>query len=257
MPRLVWTLPDGESTARWATDEGGGSQPTDEVIQFSEVATAGPAVAVVAVDLGENTVTVEGDLTGYAITDGNINIVGSTGNDGSYGLLDVSYDSGSDRTILTVDDPLSDGTVDGDVQFPARLEFSYELPADGAIEWVAVLFETQWEADSAYLWVGPDDEISGYVDLLNLSGADPSAAAGVQWPTVTLSDLTGDTTPTFIPTSALASPPSRHTYDFFPTGATINAFVLIQNGGTAGRTKVIIHHHFDEQKTPSIIPYTP
>ena len=27
MARLVWTLPDGESTARWATDEGGGSQP--------------------------------------------------------------------------------------------------------------------------------------------------------------------------------------------------------------------------------------
>jgi hypothetical protein len=26
MARLVWTLPDGESTARWAVDDGGGSQ---------------------------------------------------------------------------------------------------------------------------------------------------------------------------------------------------------------------------------------
>lgn len=46
MARLVWTLPDGESTARWATDEGGGSIPEDSL----PTATLDPTGAGVVVD---------------------------------------------------------------------------------------------------------------------------------------------------------------------------------------------------------------
>lgn len=33
MTRLVWTLPDGQQTARWVEDEGGGSQPERNIGQ--------------------------------------------------------------------------------------------------------------------------------------------------------------------------------------------------------------------------------
>lgn len=66
-----------------------------------------------SVDTTNETVTVNGDITNYLGTGEGFEIVGSTGNDGSFTVSSISYDSNNDETTITVNEDITDSTADG------------------------------------------------------------------------------------------------------------------------------------------------
>lgn len=66
MPRLVWTLPDGQQTARWAEDEGGGSQNLAEVLAVGGDPDGNPVTGDLAIT-GDVTITASADRTEAAL----------------------------------------------------------------------------------------------------------------------------------------------------------------------------------------------
>lgn len=91
--------------------------------------------SIVAVSESENWVAVTGDKTG-TITDGDdIEITGSTGNDGVYTVGSTVYDAGNGHTEIHVDSTgdITDATVDGSVK--------YGQPNDGSTITAGFLFD--------------------------------------------------------------------------------------------------------------------
>ncbi len=83
--------------------------------------------SVSAVSTANETFTVSGDVTTYMYVNQEFSVDGSTGNDGDYTVKSISYDSGADTTTITVDQDITDGTADGDIEYtPDR----YPLPSD-------------------------------------------------------------------------------------------------------------------------------
>jgi hypothetical protein len=70
---------------------------------------------VVSVDTGNNTVSVSGDERGTVSSGDQIEIKGSTNNDDTYSVSDVSFDTTSVETIITVSGGITDSTADGTV----------------------------------------------------------------------------------------------------------------------------------------------
>jgi hypothetical protein len=66
---------------------------------------------IIEVDLGTNMIAVSG-YVGASIPDA-VKIVNSTGNDGTYTVVTVSYNSEDDQTEIILDEALSDATADG------------------------------------------------------------------------------------------------------------------------------------------------
>ncbi len=73
------------------------------------------AFAIVAVDTTNDIVEVAGDQTGRIGTNDTIHIEGSTGNDGSYTVSAITYNSTSGNTEITLGTSIGDATADGDV----------------------------------------------------------------------------------------------------------------------------------------------
>jgi len=69
--------------------------------------------AIQSVDTGSNIFTVVGDRTNELAVNQAIEVVKSTGNDGTYTINSLSYDSGNNETDITVDENVSDSTSDG------------------------------------------------------------------------------------------------------------------------------------------------
>lgn len=70
---------------------------------------------IVGVDTGTDTVSVNGDQTERLVVGNDINIEGSTGNDGIFTIDSTSYDSGNDETDITITGDITDATADGRV----------------------------------------------------------------------------------------------------------------------------------------------
>jgi len=71
--------------------------------------------AIVAVDTGGEIVSVGGDQTGRIGANDAIEIDGSTGNDGTYTVASVLFDSGANETDITVNENITDATADGNL----------------------------------------------------------------------------------------------------------------------------------------------
>jgi len=71
---------------------------------------------IVAVDTTGDTVTVDGDVTSEVSAPDQIQITGSTGNDGIYTVTNVAYDvNANGNTTITVSGNIGDSTADGTV----------------------------------------------------------------------------------------------------------------------------------------------
>lgn len=69
--------------------------------------------SIVGVDTGSDTFTVNKDLTGVLSSGDSILVTDSTGNDGTYSVSSVSYDSNNDETDIDVNQNVSNSTADG------------------------------------------------------------------------------------------------------------------------------------------------
>ncbi len=68
---------------------------------------------ITGVSTGNNQVVVNGDISGEVGVDDYVTIRESTGNDGLYTVSAVSYDSGEDKTTVTMNENIEDANVDG------------------------------------------------------------------------------------------------------------------------------------------------
>ncbi len=68
---------------------------------------------ITSVDTGNNIFTVPGDRTDELVVDQAILVTKSTGNDGTYTISNLSYDSNNNETDITVSENVSDSTADG------------------------------------------------------------------------------------------------------------------------------------------------
>lgn len=99
--------------------------------------------AITAADTANDWVAVSGDKTSD-ITDGdNIEITGSTGNDGVYTVSLTVYDTGNDQTEIHTTENISDATADGSVK--------YGQPNDGATVTAGYEFDVHARMDADQL----------------------------------------------------------------------------------------------------------
>jgi len=73
------------------------------------------AYRIIAVDTTNEIFTVPGDVTDLFAVDQAILVNGSTGNDGTYTITNLSYDSGNNETDITVSEDVTDSTADGQI----------------------------------------------------------------------------------------------------------------------------------------------
>lgn len=71
------------------------------------------STAIVAVDTTNNVVSVSGDHTSVLSSEDSFDIIGSTGNDGTYTVSSISYDG--TNTNITTNESISDSTADGSI----------------------------------------------------------------------------------------------------------------------------------------------
>jgi len=71
--------------------------------------------AITGVDTGTEDFVIDGDQTARILVDDVISVVNSTGNDAVYTVASTSYASGPDETTITVNEDITDATVDGEI----------------------------------------------------------------------------------------------------------------------------------------------
>ncbi len=71
--------------------------------------------AITDVDTGTETFVIAGDQTERFQDDDVFSVVGSTGNDGAYTVASTSYSEVNDETTVTVNEDITDATVDGTI----------------------------------------------------------------------------------------------------------------------------------------------
>lgn len=234
--------------------QGGSSPVTDDVFQFEEQPGDGQSFPVVAVSQGDGTFSVAGDHTDVLfMPGGNVVISGSTGNDGEYDTLSATYDSGSNRTIVTTDTDIPDGTVDGTLTAPVIYTATVVLGANTAVEWVFVQTTVPYDSDAAYMQIGDESSPAAFFAANGPApSGDPvsqdvgSQAIFWQWPVLTLIDAN------LSPSGAEVIEGINPGYTLYPDGQTITIKLAITNPGSAGRTTVVVHHHDTEPGTPPV-----
>lgn len=235
---------------------GGASGATDEPFEFTEAVGTGPAFPIIAVNQGAGSFTVAGDQRAFFLPNGAGWVVsGSTGNDSGYDppTEAPTYDAETDRTtIISSDGPLSSPVADGSVQAYPTYIAEYDMPANGAIEWVLVESDTPWSTtdNTPYVWAGTEDEPGAFINGMTANGLIESPTTIAQWPLLTLtSDPDAKTV-----TAASNAPPTRDGYTRFPAATKIR--VVFQDGRIGGsdtptgHSVVTVHHHFDSAATP-------
>jgi hypothetical protein len=73
-------------------------------------------IAITAVNTSTETLGVSGDYVKQFTNLSSFDISGSTGNDGTYTVSSVSYDSDTDVTSIVVNEDITDATVDGNIE---------------------------------------------------------------------------------------------------------------------------------------------
>ena len=94
----------------------------------------GDAYAVVAVDTGNETFTVDGKHLKDFSSGSVFEVEGSTGNDGIYTVSAVSYDEPNDQTTVTVTGDLTDSTADGTLKPGQSIKINMEVDLNGVVE---------------------------------------------------------------------------------------------------------------------------
>jgi len=226
----------------------GGAAITDEIMEFVGGALP-PTFPITAIhegadpDIDPGIVTVTGDCSSYfpaeIISLGIVSLAieGSTGNDSSYTVASSVYNSGTNKTTITLNGGVfSDATADGNVQ-PAYTQIGQVvLLPQSSVEWVLFVVDEAFDFDfdmsnGPYVWVGDIDDGEAF------SGGDTAIVdnSGVyQWPTKTL-----DANGTIVSGSASG-------LKYYPDGTTITVLVSGFPNSDAGSMRVTVHHHFDE-----------
>lgn len=70
---------------------------------------------IIAVDTTNEIFTVNGDKTQELVVDQAIEVIGSTGNNGTYTISNLSYDGVNDETDITVNEDITNSTADGTI----------------------------------------------------------------------------------------------------------------------------------------------
>lgn len=235
----------------------GGS--TDEIVTFAHVDGAPEPVpmAIVAVDVDAQTLAVAGDQT----RDGNLlaavpngaamTIAGSTGNDGPYIPSSTSYDPVTDRTTYVLDTAaegsLSSPIADGTLQLPIIWTADVPIPPNGAVEWVLIQTTEAWTFPF-YGVIGDEDDPEGFcagAGSNTSGGLDVGGVGRWQWPLNTVNAASAS------PVVIIGKFPG---IKFYPDGARIRIVWPEPLGGSAGRTIVVVHHHYTDPVTPTRIP---
>lgn len=111
--------------------------------------------AIVGADTGNEVLRIAGDETArFAIGD-TLEVVGSTGNDGTYTVSALNYDSGNDETDITAHENVGDATADGDILHAGG---AFNGHGDEVGIWIggAYLFVPPFEG-AGPLWVNDED----------------------------------------------------------------------------------------------------
>jgi hypothetical protein len=98
--------------------------------------------AIIAADTGLETVTVAGDVTSLLAATDTFQIVGSTGNDGTYTVASAVF--GGVNTVITVNEDITDATADGDIEYTSgdwNNQFNNIAEWDGAA-WIITVPDT-------------------------------------------------------------------------------------------------------------------
>lgn len=84
---------------------------------YSDVSAVFPLAVypIVGVDTGTEELVIDGDQTERILVNDTLRIIDSTGNDGVYTVASRTYDSGDDETTITVNEDITDATVDGNI----------------------------------------------------------------------------------------------------------------------------------------------
>jgi hypothetical protein len=139
--------------------------------------------AVTSVDTSASSFSVDGDVTNKVEADDEIEVVGSTGNDGAYTVASASYNS--PETTITVNESVSDTTADGDVVF-----------VDGGIE-----FSTTYQPiDPRTIALIPSDAKEGAInnsEVWWIVAADDSDLGDLTWSDDEGNDANNSITATF------------------------------------------------------------
>lgn len=232
--------------------------PTDEVIQISHGGAEPTPLPILAVDLDAQTVTVGGDQTAVlALLEqvppgAGMTIAGSTGNDSpAYVPTSSVYNSGSNRTTITLDTDeggsLSSPVADGTLQFPIIYLIEIAIPPDGAVEWVLIDTTEEWSG-GFYGVIGDDDDPQGYASRVGSGepgGVEVGQVGRWQWPLNTVNAASSN------PVVLVGNYPG---IKFYPDGGTVRVIWTEILGGSAGKTTIVVHHHFTEPITAGRIP---
>lgn len=81
--------------------------------------------AITAVDTSNDWLAVSGDQTGAVDTGDEFTVSGSTGNDGTYTVSSLTYDSENDRTEIHVSESVDDSTADGSISYFRQPDLSF------------------------------------------------------------------------------------------------------------------------------------
>lgn len=111
---------------------------TTGIIIFKD-GKAPQSIDVKTADAGANTFTVEGDVTGDFATGDKFKVTGSTGNDGTYTITNISYSSPDTTiTVANVPDGTDDGVINQLMQFTFnyyfRVRFNFDAHTDSMIQ---------------------------------------------------------------------------------------------------------------------------
>jgi hypothetical protein len=94
----------------------------------------GDTYAVVAVDTGNETITIEGEHLEEFAVGVVFEVEGSTGNDGIYTVSAVSYDEPNDQTTVTVTGDITEATADGNLKPGLSIKIVTEIDLNGTVE---------------------------------------------------------------------------------------------------------------------------
>jgi len=137
---------------------------------------------VVDVDDGANLFMVEGDQTAFFSVGQQFPVTNSTGNDGSYDIVSVTYNAGDDVTEIEVAQAIPDATVDGDIlsgpgdfelfeRMPFEIAEGDEYVVSAGCDWSKEMCKRKFDNIRNRR---AEDEIPG-MDIANLSPDRPTA----------------------------------------------------------------------------------
>jgi hypothetical protein len=75
------------------------------------------SLAIQVVNTGTEVFEVNGDITTELVATDTFTVTGSTGNDGTYTVSSITYNGGTLRTEITVNEDITDATADGNINY--------------------------------------------------------------------------------------------------------------------------------------------